>query len=191
MPGWVLCLVSLLCAGVVLAAGEGQRDERVDDPQWTDRYDSHFRKHAKHYFGPLVDWRWFKAQAIVESGLDPKAKGPQGSVGIMQIQPKTFRALKEANPHFTQVEDPNWNIAAGIYYNRSLYRLWMDRVPATWERLKIALASYNAGYGNIRTAARRAGKPETVKRWAEIERFAPSITRAYVRRISTLMGEES
>ncbi|MEW8168011.1 MAG: transglycosylase SLT domain-containing protein, partial [Candidatus Thiodiazotropha endolucinida] len=57
----------------------------VEDNRWSRVYDNYFRKYTKHYFGPHIDWYWFKAQAIAESGLKPTAKSPAGAKGIMQI----------------------------------------------------------------------------------------------------------
>jgi membrane-bound lytic murein transglycosylase F len=105
-PLWLLLAPTLAAAAVSL--------EHVDHPQWTRKYDKHFKKYAKHYFGPGTDWRWFKAQAIAESNLRPSAKNPSGATGIMQILPSTFREIRETNPHFASLREPRWNIAAGI-----------------------------------------------------------------------------
>jgi len=32
------------------------------------KFDRHFSKYSKRYFGPAFDWRFFKAQAVAESG---------------------------------------------------------------------------------------------------------------------------
>ena len=177
---------TLLLVPALVAAG--QVIERVDDKRWTDAYDYHFRKYAKHYFGPGVDWRWFKAQAIAESTLNPKAKSKTGAIGLMQILPSTFAEIKEANPHFHSIKEPKWNIAAGIYYDRTLYRRWAGHISGG-ERLNFALASYNAGFGNVRKAYRKARDQHgSVGRWKQVASFAPSQTRHYVRRIQRLMG---
>lgn len=36
--------------------------------------------------------------------------------------PKTFDEIKKKNPSFVDVNEPRWNIAAGIYYDRQLYQ---------------------------------------------------------------------
>ena len=46
----------------------------VDSRKWTRKYDGHFRKYTKHFFGVGFDWKWFKAQAIAESNLKMKLK---------------------------------------------------------------------------------------------------------------------
>lgn len=183
----LLPLMWLAVPAIVLAAAV---EPGVRDRSWTDKYDQHFRKYAKHYFGPHVDWRWFKAQAITESNLNPKARGPSGGRGIMQVLPSTFEEIRGKNPHLVDVDDPKWNIAAGIYYDRQMYRQWNRDLPFG-ERLAFALASYNAGPGRIRKAYKRArDKVNDVREWEQVSPYAPSITRHYVRRIRGLMGED-
>jgi soluble lytic murein transglycosylase-like protein len=163
----------------------------VDHPDWPRDYDATFRKYAKHYFGPGFDWRWFKAQAIAESNLNPGAKSRAGAVGLMQILPATFAEIREKNPGFQDVTKPRWNVAAGIYYDRQLYRRWADDVAAD-QRLAFAFASYNAGFGNVRKAYRRAAKAgKDAAEWRVVAPHTPSQTRHYVRRIRRLMGEDA
>ena len=178
---WLLLLVllpGLAYAGLV---------RYVADDYWRNDYDDYFRKYTKHYFGPHIDWRWFKAQGIAESGLDPDAQSPVRAIGIMQILPATYEEIREKNPHFTHIGEPRWNIAAGIYYDRMLYRKWKKGLP-TEERLAFALASYNAGYRNMLRAYKRALSAQgEVKNWEQVAPHAPGETRYYVRRIQRLM----
>lgn len=161
----------------------------VQHERWTDEFDHLFRKYTKHYFGAHFDWLWFKAQAIAESGLDPDARSPMGARGIMQVLPSTYAEIKSKNPFMADIDEPRWNIAAGIFYDRQLYRNWKSkRDIETAERLNFAFGSYNAGYGNILKAYRRAAeKHGEVKRWGQAASFAPSETRSYVSRIQELM----
>ncbi len=177
---WLLTLIllpSLAYASLI---------RHVGDDYWRSDFDEYFRKYTKHYFGPHIDWRWFKAQGIAESGLKPTAKSPMGALGIMQILPATYEEIREKNPHFTHIEEPRWNIAAGIYYDRMLYRKWKKGLP-TEERLAFALASYNAGYANMLRAFNRAQKSGEVKAWKQVAPHAPAETRFYVKRIQELM----
>ncbi len=159
----------------------------VQDERWTTAYDHDFRKYTKHYFGPNVDWRWFKAQGIVESGLKPNVKSDAGAKGVMQILPSTYAEIKRSNPHLSRIDDPRWNIAAAIYYDRVMYRKWQDGLPIA-ERLKLAFASYNAGLGGVLKAYDRAqARVSGVRAWKQVAPFAPGQTRVYVLRIGRLM----
>lgn len=153
----------------------------------TDSYDKHFRKYTKRYFGPAFNWQWFKAQGIAESNLKPNIKSQAGAIGVMQILPRTYAEIQNKNPHFKDIRDPEWNIAAGIYYDRQLYRKWREPLP-DHERLLLAFASYNAGYVRIRRAYKRAeakeGNPES---WQHIKGFVPGETRHYVSKIQSLI----
>lgn len=165
--------------------------EHVDQMRWTKKYDHYFKKYAKHYFGAGFDWRWFKAQAIAESTLQPDAKSNMGAIGLMQIMPATFEEIRGANPHFKSIEEPKWNIAAGIYYNRQLFRRWAKYIEGK-DRLAFTFGSYNAGFGNVRKAYRKAKeKEQEVRNWEQVEPFTPSQTRHYVRRIHRLMKKPS
>lgn len=186
MPGRAAAwLVAALLPALALAGVS----RHVKHAHWTNEYDPLFRKYTKHYFGAHFDWHWFKAQGIAESGLDPDAKSPAGALGIMQILPSTYREIKSRNPFLADIGEPRWNIAAGIFYDRQLYRKWKaKRDIQTTERLKFAFGSYNAGYGNVNKAYRRAAREHgEVRQWSEVARFAPSETRHYVRRIEGLM----
>ena len=158
--------------------------QQVDE--WSRDYDTHFRKYTKRYFGPHIDWRWFKSQGIAESGLDPNAASEAGARGVMQIMPATYREIREQNPHFLEVDQPRWNIAAGIYYDRQLYDKWRTPPPGE-ERLYFAFGSYNAGYGRIYQAFRQV--PEHAGSWHAVRPYVPPQTRHYVRRIQRLMTE--
>lgn len=184
---WLIVL--LLVPPAVLAA---VRDVApVDSGRWTNEYDEHFRKYTKRYFGPNFDWRWFKAQGIAESALKPSAQSHVGAQGVMQIMPATFEEIKRENPYFSHVEEPQWNIAAGIYYDRMLYKKWSDKVAVAEDRLAFSFGSYNAGLGTILNAWKRAGRVEEPgEQWAKTAQFAPKETRAYVTRIRELMGQE-
>ena len=180
----LIIMLCLLTVGSALAITSYPL-HTVDSSYWTDEYDRHFRKYSKRYFGPMFDWSWFKAQAIAESGLNENAKSPAGAIGLMQILPSTFEEISDKQPHYLEVDSVRWNIAAGIYYDRSLYTKF-PKAPEQ-ERLYLALASYNAGYGRVLTAFRRAGERDN---WESVEPYLPSETRGYVKRIRGLMGNK-
>ncbi|MGB1109016.1 MAG: transglycosylase SLT domain-containing protein [Gammaproteobacteria bacterium] len=176
----VVPLVVLFIAGVVHAAVGGETKHTVDSPRWTDEYDRYFRKYSKRYF---------KAQGIAESALNPESESHVGAKGVMQIMPATFGDIQRSNPHFTSIDEPRWNIAAGIWYNRSLFKAWQKRVPQSGDRLNFTFASYNAGLGTIQKAWKRAGGPDRERLpWQDVAPKSPRETQAYVRRITELMG---
>lgn len=149
----------------------GQRNGSVN------RYDDQFRKYSKRFFGPAFDWRWFKAQGLTESGLDSSAKSRVGAEGVMQLMPTTLREVASKNPEMKQVNDAEWNVAAGIAYDRSLWRLWaQDSVERYLP--EFMFASYNAGRRTILTAQRTALDSRLdVRVWPSIEAVAPQVAR--------------
>lgn len=141
------------------------------------KFDPYFRKYAKRYFGPNFDWRYFKSQAIAESNLNINAKSYVGAKGIMQIMPKTFEEIQYKNPTIKGgVEQPKWNISAGIFYNRSLWKLWKAERPFK-DRLSFMFGSYNAGKGNILKAQRLSKKKgDNPNIWESIVKSLPGVT---------------
>lgn len=156
-------------------------------------YDDTFRKYSKRFFGPGFDWRIFKAQALAESNLSPEARSWVGARGIMQLMPTTFTEIQSKNPEFENINDPEWNIAAGIMYNRKLWKLLEDH-DAEKERHNFMFASYNAGRGRILKAKELAELEKLDPRvWQNIEPVAPKVPRwrygetfGYVRKIDSL-----
>ncbi len=141
------------------------------------KYDLYFSKYSKRYFGPEFDWRLFKAQAIAESRLKANARSKVGAVGIMQIMPKTFQEIKHKNPSIKgSRKQPRWSIAAGIYYNRMLWKGW--KAKRTYQnRINFMFGSYNAGKGNILKTQRIAKKNGlNPNEWESIERNLPAVT---------------
>ena len=111
------------------------------------RYDNYFRKYSKRYFGVGFDWQYFEAQGMAESDLTATARSWVGARGVMQLMPSTFQVIQSQRPEFSSIDDPEWNIAAGIMHDRDLWRLWAP-VPET-ERTNFMFGSYNAGEGTI------------------------------------------
>ncbi len=181
-----LLLGTLLLLGTAPALADkavGGRD--LTAAKWS-KYDHYFRKYAKRFFGPDMDWRWFKAQAIIESNLRDSAHSGAGARGIMQIIPATFREIQRKNPALSgkAIHQPEWNIAAGIYYNRLLFQRW-DGDLSEAQRISLMFASYNAGYSRVLKAFRKAGQPRDD--WQAVARHLPRQTRNYVQRIRRLM----
>jgi soluble lytic murein transglycosylase-like protein len=181
-------------ASAVLASLDAAARERQAARE-SKRFDTIFQKYAKRYFGAGTDWRWFKAQGMAESDLTPTARSRVGARGIMQLMPSTYGQIKSALPKFGAIDDPEWNIAAGILHDRDLWTLWNHDVPED-QRWAFMFASYNAGEGTI-MRARRTAVAERLdqSRWPAIERVAPKVERwrysetlGYVRTITANKG---
>ena len=169
-----------------------KNDITVDSPIFTTEFDQFFVKYSGKHFGPDFDWRWFKAQTIAESGLDPGAVSHCGARGLMQIMPETFKEIRKANPWMVSSEDPEQNIAAGIYYDHKLYRMWSGPRPEI-DRLAFMFTSYNAGAGNILKAQKLCAANPNL--WASIVAVAKTVkgwryeeTLGYVSKIMSLMS---
>jgi len=134
------------------------------------RYDNYFSKYTKRNFGPAFNWHHFKAQAIAESRLKKNAKSHVGALGTYKEIIKRHRYIKGSG------NSPQWNIAAGISYNRSIWNLFKADRPFQ-DRLNFTFGAYNAGKGNIikaQKSAKRSGiNPDL---WSSIEQTLPKVT---------------
>ncbi|HXU45281.1 MAG TPA: lytic transglycosylase domain-containing protein [Thermoanaerobaculia bacterium] len=106
-----------------------------------------------------VDGLLIAAIVEVESGFAARAQSPQGSVGLMQIQPETA-----ADYGIRDLTDPARNLEAGSRYFADL----LDRFHGDIES---ALAAYNAG-------------PGVVERYRGVPPFRE--TKSYVKRVMDL-----
>lgn len=164
---WLSCAVLVVAAGVSLRAAPGGL---------ADRYDNSFRKYSKRFFGPGFDWRLFKAQAMAESGLNPAALSAAGAKGVMQLLPSTYADVQSKNTELGAIDDPDCNIAAGIYHDRQLWNQWAASSEA--HRDRFTFGSYNAGLVTVQTAQRIAHDRELDDHiWPSIEAVAPAVPR--------------
>jgi membrane-bound lytic murein transglycosylase MltF len=120
-----------------------------------------FEKYGKKYkFDPLM----LAAQGYQESRLRQDVKSPVGAIGVMQIMPSTGRELGVGDIGAMEA-----NIHAGTkYMDQLMTRYFKDADFSDENRVLFALASYNAGPGNVRkmrnVAAERGFDPN---RWFE------------------------
>ena len=113
-----------------------------------------------------------KYLAIVESGLNPKARSRAGAVGLWQFMPLTGRldyGLSESW-YLDEKMDMEKSTDAACRYLSFLYGYFNNN----WH---LALAAYNSGPGNIRKAIRKSGYKKTF--W-EIYPYLYRETRSYV-----------
>jgi len=111
-----------------------------------------------------------KYLAIIESGLNPKAVSRARAVGLWQFMSATGRHYGLHHDWYIDERmDPEKSTDAACRYLRDLYGMFHN-----WE---LALASYNAGPGNVKKAIRRSGYK---KDFWEIYKHLPRETRSYV-----------
>ena len=168
-------------AGATLAKAKNALDRAAEErhtKRATERFDPIFKKYTKRYFGVGTDWRWFKAQGMAESDLTPGARSRVGARGIMQLMPSTYGLIRTALPSFGAIDNPEWNIAAGILHDRDLWTVWKPDVVDESERWHFVFAGYNAGEGTIKRARKAASAAKLdINTWPNIERVAPGVER--------------
>ena len=108
-----------------------------------------------------VDTQMALGIALAESNLDAAAVSPKNAQGVMQLIPDTQERFGVTKPF-----DPEQNIKGGLSYLRWL----QNRYPGN---LKLVIAAYNAGEGNV-------------DRYGGIPPFAE--TQQYVRRVLQFVG---
>lgn len=122
--------------------------------QYRNDWDRDF-KGAAEIFMPYAPWQLLKAQCIAESALDPLAVSPVGAQGLCQFMPNTWADMQRRDASFINPFDPEASIYAAAMYMADLNRFW--RSPRPFEdRYCLAMASYNAGAGNLVKAQKLA-----------------------------------
>ena len=166
-----------IAGALMLVLTMGSWDAAQAQSAVTDRYDDTFRKYSKRFFGVGFDWRIFKAQGMAESNLDPNAKSWVGARGIMQLMGSTYKEIRSKNPELGEINDPEWNIAAGISYNRRLWTLW-KKDSDEGHLNEFMFGSYNAGRSVLLRAQQTARERALDQRfWPSIQTVAPAVPR--------------
>lgn len=121
-------------------------------------YEGLFKQAITQYWSSTPhDWRLLSALAAAESSYRPDVVSYAGAIGLLQVLPSTYREIRQQGvPIGDNPKDPRDNVRAGSYYLRRLYRIFTDERRSEDDRLRVALASYNAGVGNLLKAQKRA-----------------------------------
>ena len=122
-----------------------------------DAYENLIQEAALAY---KLDPDLIRAVMRTESSFNPLAVSPVGAMGLMQLMPALAQELGVQNPF-----DPRQNVMGGAKYLRQL-------LDAHDGNIRLTLASYNAGPGNV-------------KRYRGVPPFRE--TRNYVRKITELL----
>lgn len=126
---------------------------------------------------------WSLAHGITrqESSFDRAAVSHAGARGMMQLMPGTAREqagkLGVGYDGYRLTTDPAYNVMLGTAYFQRMLNIWDGNAP-------LAIASYNAGSGNVGKWVRQNGDPrgrKDVLQW--IEQIPFSETKAYVQRV--------
>ena len=125
----------------------------------TDKYDRQISKAMKRYLPvPYRVWggELLKSQYYQESLLNPDARSHVGAVGIAQFMGPTWKDVRQelGLPVSALATNPKYAIIAGAYYMSKLRNTWKSKREEK-DRYNLALASYNAGVGNILRAQRK------------------------------------
>ncbi len=110
------------------------------------KYGPIIRKYSENYD---LDWRLVLAVIRQESSFRPNARSRMGAYGLMQIMPGTQAELMR-KLGVPEARSPYYNIKAGMYHLKSLYR-YFEEAPGK-DRRDLALAAYNAGLSRVRDA---------------------------------------
>ena len=110
-------------------------------------YDKIFKREASK---EKMEWQLVAAVVQQESNFKPYIKGGGGAFGLMQFMPSTGRRYG-VNPK----SSPSTQIKAGTKKIKTDLKLW-SQIPSLNQRIKFALATYNAGHAPIEKAQRRA-----------------------------------
>jgi soluble lytic murein transglycosylase len=151
--------LALVGLAAVVAAAVVVRSE----PSWYLRlrypleYEAIVTGHARNY---RLEPALLAAVIYHESKFDARAESSSGAIGLMQLTPATAKgiALRTGGSRFelSDLYDPEINVRYGSWYLRHL----LERYDGD---LRLALAAYNGGQGNVDRGVLFAETREYVK----------------------------
>jgi peptidoglycan lytic transglycosylase len=174
-------VLTLAAVSVLVVAGVAAWVVEAE-PDWYLRaryqleYEHILRAHARNYD---LDPALLAAVVYAESRFDPDVESAAGAVGLMQLLPETAKgiALRTGGERFVvaDLRDPEINVRYGSWY--------LDHLRGRYDGdLRLALAAYHAGQGNVDEWQRAGGGiefPETRAYVDEVERVRRVYASAY------------
>ena len=171
-----------------LAVELAQQIGRQDLPVWVARMarvkgSMYYVRQAYPTLPSVSAENWSLAHGISrqESSFDPYAVSHAGARGMMQLMTGTAREqagkMGVGYDSYRLISDPNYNVMLGSAYFQRMLNIWNGSVP-------LAVASYNAGSGNVGKWVRQYGDPRSrvdMLKWIEAIPYVE--TRAYVQRV--------
>ncbi len=143
-----------------------------------------FRRHINSRLPPLIpffkkaaeqtgiEWQLLAAIGYQESHWNPNAVSPTGVKGIMMLTQATAKQLEVSDR-----ADPEQSVLGGARYLRIVEKKIPERI-AEPDRLWLALAGYNIGFGHLEDArilTQRGG--DDPDKWANVKRFLPLLAK--------------
>lgn len=151
---------AVIQSDTLLASVERQIEEKKDQQKRVDIFrrrhlPRNFSEQIKKYLPGIkkyskwygLDWRLIIAVILKESYFKENARSHVGAMGLMQIMPGTAWEIKRELDIEYISKDPRENITAGIYHMYKQLKYFPNADPEN--RLKLALAAYNAGPARV------------------------------------------
>ena len=129
-----------------------------------------------------LDWRLVSAVVYHESKFDNDVRSSRGAAGLMQMMPETAEWLGAED-----VTDPVEGVRVGTLYLKRLYNAYLRHTSDHEERLKFALAAYNAGVGRVRDCINYANyRGVDSSRWDNIVALIPEMSEDAILELDTI-----
>lgn len=114
-------------------------------------------------------------QMLRESSGNPHAISPAGAKGLMQLMPGACQDMNVHSPF-----DPDQNVKGGTeYLARQLANVRLtakDAALTPTDALRLALASYNAGFGYVRATMKECLAQQLPLTWPNIKSLLRTVT---------------
>lgn len=156
---WTTLIAASIVFFILFSGGFFSSKACAQVPHKAKQYQRLLTREAHSQWGLHAPIPAFAAQIQQESAWNPKAVSHVGARGLTQFMPSTARwwckrkgiARKDCLPH-----NPTWAIRAMVGYDKHLF----DRTPkhySDYDRLWVALRSYNGGLGHWYKEKRATG----------------------------------